>query len=92
KALDELGQQTVETSWTDSGRIDPAEWSIPGDPEWAGGSICDDTRRIILQADTEEVWSALQSIGGETGYYHADWLWKLRGMIDRLFGGVGLDR
>ena len=92
RALDELDEQSVETSWTDSGRIDPAEWSVPGDPEWAGGSICDDSRRLTLQADAEEVWPALEKIGGNTGYYHADWLWKLRGIIDRLFGGVGLDR
>ncbi len=92
RALDELRQQTVESSWTDSGHIDPAEWSIPGDPNWAGGSICEDSRRIVLQASAEEAWSALVKIGGETGYYHADWLWKLRGLIDRIFGGVGLDR
>jgi hypothetical protein len=91
-ALDHLRQQTVETSWSDSGQIDPAEWSIAGDPNWSGGSICTDTRRIIVQAEAENVWKSLSSIGGETGYYHADWLWKLRGLIDRLFGGVGLDR
>jgi len=91
-ALDHLRQQTVETSWIDSGQIDPAEWSNPGDPNWAGGSICDDSRRIILQASAEEVWTALSSIGGKTGYYYADWLWEIRGFIDRLFGGVGLDR
>jgi hypothetical protein len=30
------------------------------------------------------------SIGGTTGWYYANWLWALRGFIDRLFGGVGL--
>jgi len=34
------------------------------------------------------VWS----IGGETGWYYANWLWKLRGYIDKLVGGVGLRR
>ncbi|NIW37594.1 MAG: DUF2867 domain-containing protein, partial [Gemmatimonadetes bacterium] len=91
-ALGHLRRQTVETSWTDSGRVDPAEWSIPGDPNWAGGSICEDSRRITLQADAEQVWSGLKAIGGQTGYYHANWLWRLRGGIDRLFGGVGLGR
>ncbi len=91
-ALDHLRQHTVETSWSDSGKIDPAEWSVAGDPNWAGGSICTDSRRIIVQAEAEDVWKSLSSIGGETGYYHADWLWKLRGFIDRFFGGVGLDR
>jgi hypothetical protein len=31
-------------------------------------------------------------MGGRTGWYHADWLWKLRGWVDRMMGGVGLRR
>ena len=34
----------------------------------------------------------VSSIGGEVGYYYADWLWSLRGALDRLCGGVGLSR
>jgi len=91
-ALDRLRQHQVESSWTDSGEINPAEWSVPGDPHWAGGSYYDDSRRIILEATPEEVWPAVSSIGGETGYYYANWLWGLRGVLDRLCGGVGLSR
>jgi uncharacterized protein YbjT (DUF2867 family) len=36
----------------------------------------------------EKIWS----IGGETGWYYGDWLWSLRGFIDKLFGGVGSRR
>ncbi len=31
----------------------------------------------------------IAAIGGETGWYHGTWLWVLRGLIDRLMGGVG---
>ncbi len=91
-ALDRLRQHHVETSWTDSGAIRPAEWSVPGDPGWAGGSFYDDSRRVILKAKPEELWSAVNSIGGENGYYYANWLWQIRGFMDRLCGGVGLSR
>jgi uncharacterized protein YbjT (DUF2867 family) len=91
-ALDRLHQQQVESSWIDSGEIKPVEWSLPGDPRWAGGSLCDDSRRIILEARSEEIWPAVSSIGSETGYYYANWLWRIRGVIDRLCGGVGLGR
>jgi hypothetical protein len=37
---------------------------------------------------TERIWS----IGGETGWYYGDWLWEIRGFIDKLVGGVGLRR
>ena len=36
----------------------------------------------------DKIWS----IGGSTGWYYANWLWRIRGFIDRLFGGVGLRR
>lgn len=32
------------------------------------------------------------AIGGENGWYYGDWMWKLRGFIDKVFGGVGLRR
>ncbi|NOZ35955.1 MAG: DUF2867 domain-containing protein, partial [Chlorobi bacterium] len=32
------------------------------------------------------------SIGGNTGWYRADWLWEIRGFLDKVFGGVGLRR
>lgn len=35
-----------------------------------------------------KIWS----IGGNTGWYYGNWLWKIRGYIDKLFGGVGLRR
>ena len=91
-ALERMKQHEVESSWTDSGPFDPAEWSNLGDPDWAGGKIFTDSRRVVIAAKPEEIWPALVSIGGEVGWYYADWLWKLRGIIDRLFGGVGLSR
>ncbi|NOY12878.1 MAG: SDR family oxidoreductase [Deltaproteobacteria bacterium] len=91
-ALEKMKQQQVESSWSDSGPIPPAEWSHYGDPDWAGGKIFTDARRITVDARPEQIWPALASIGGEVGWYYANWLWKLRGMIDRAFGGVGLSR
>ena len=46
-------------------------------------------RKVISQ---EKVVNKIWSIGGDTGWYHADFLWKTRGFIDKLFGGVGLRR
>lgn len=42
--------------------------------------------------DEQKVLNRLWSIGGDTGWYHADWLWRIRGFLDKLFGGVGLRR
>jgi hypothetical protein len=40
----------------------------------------------------EEAFSSIQRIGGTTGWYAADWFWRLRGLLDTLRGGVGLRR
>ncbi len=91
-ALDRIRQQQVETTWTGSGILKPAEWNSVGDPSWAGGSVFEDSRELTLQATPQEIWPAVTAIGGDVGYYYANWLWHLRGLIDRLSGGVGLQR
>ena len=46
--------------------------------------------RKLHVADSEKVIHRIWSIGGSNGWYYADWLWGIRGFIDKLFGGVGL--
>ncbi|MDA0196467.1 MAG: SDR family oxidoreductase [Bacteroidetes bacterium] len=41
-----------------------------------------------LDECVDRIWR----IGGDTGWYYGNWLWRLRGFIDKLFGGVGLRR
>lgn len=47
---------------------------------------------VEAQRSADEVWADISSIGGERGWYFGTWLWKLRGAIDRLLGGVGMRR
>ena len=91
-ALEKLRLQQVETSWTDAGAVAPLEWSTEQDPDWAGGTIFKDDRRMLVKAAAEKLWPAVIGIGGKTGWYYADWLWHLRGWMDRLVGGPGLGR
>jgi uncharacterized protein YbjT (DUF2867 family) len=91
-AQQRVREHQVESSWIDAGVIPPAEWSTPGDPDWTGGTVYNDSRQILLAGRPEEVWKAVVSIGGEAGWYYADWLWKVRGVLDQLAGGVGLHR
>jgi hypothetical protein len=65
---------------------------MPDDPKWTGGTVYEDRRRVIVEATPEQVWEIITKIGGQTGWYYANWLWRLRGCIDRLIGGVGLRR
>ena len=51
-----------------------------------------DKRRYKITQSYEKVLQNIWSIGGTKGWYHANWLWEIRGYIDRLTGGVGLRR
>ncbi len=44
------------------------------------------------KAPIDCVWKSIEQIGGETGWYGADFLWWARGVLDRIVGGVGLRR
>lgn len=48
--------------------------------------------RTAKIADYEKCVNKLWQIGGDNGWYFANWLWRLRGFIDRMNGGVGLRR
>jgi uncharacterized protein YbjT (DUF2867 family) len=91
-ALTCLQHQEVESHWTDAGKIPPAEWCSSDDPVWAGGTIYTDRRTRTVEASASEIWQRLVRLGGRTGWYYGDWLWRLRGFLDRILGGVGLNR
>jgi uncharacterized protein YbjT (DUF2867 family) len=48
--------------------------------------------RTAVNAPSERVWELVASIGGQRGYYYANILWRLRGLLDRCVGGVGMRR
>ncbi|MFZ0489813.1 MAG: SDR family oxidoreductase [Salegentibacter sp.] len=51
--------------------------------------------RDVQKAKTENPEEALEkiwTIGGKNGWYYGNWLWKIRGYMDKIFGGVGLRR
>jgi hypothetical protein len=51
-----------------------------------------DAREIVVAASAAAAFEPIRRIGGETGWYSADILWRMRGWVDLLFGGVGMRR
>ena len=92
-ALGRARDNCIESCWSDSGFIDVPEWLQCGDASYAGGSLKEAGYAVSFKGITrEEVWNRLIRIGGETGYFYGSFLWKLRGFIDRIVGGAGLNR
>ncbi len=91
-ALERIRDAEVVTRWSG------AEWPgapsdpMPTDPEWSGGTAYRDDRSVDIGASAGEVWRAVEGIGGDRGWYSFPLAWAVRGMLDRLVGGVGLRR
>ena len=51
-----------------------------------------DSRAVDLPVAPAAAFAPIRRIGGANGWYYGDWLWRLRGLVDRLAGGVGLGR
>lgn len=90
QAMKELEQHLVISRWCDSSPGIACDIMEHDDP---GGSILRDVRVIPLDGATPaSVYRAACGIGGEHGWYTYNFLWRLRGFIDKLIGGYGLSR
>jgi Protein of unknown function (DUF2867) len=83
-ALSQAESHLVETNWSMAG-------PMPGDPDWSGGTVFRDVREVAIDAPAWATFRAVCRVGGGHGWY-ADWLWSIRGWLDRLAGGPGLRR
>ena len=91
-ALSNISSNTVKTRWSDA-TTQTAPWQkAQSDPDWAGEALYKDSKVRVTDASMENLWVAIEEIGGENGWYGADFLWYLRGVLDRMIGGVGLRR
>ena len=91
-ALEKVSNNEIDTRWSDA-KAPTAPWQkAQGDPSWAGATEFKDVREQETSAPISNVWACIERIGGENGWYGSDWLWYLRGLLDRIFGGVGLRR
>ncbi|MDG1572134.1 SDR family oxidoreductase [Robiginitalea sp. M366] len=90
-AFRKIEQNLVVSSWKDSlvsGRFDRNLEKYIQVPRYG---VLTDKKALKVQ-DREAVLERVWKIGGTTGWYYMDGLWKLRGLMDKLAGGVGLRR
>jgi Protein of unknown function (DUF2867) len=90
-ALHQTHHADVPTRWSTAVWPD-ASRPLPTDPRWAGGSTYTDIRERRVAAPQDLLWSVIEGIGGEHGWYSFPLAWSVRGLLDRLVGGVGLRR
>jgi uncharacterized protein YbjT (DUF2867 family) len=87
RALDRTRADNIETSW--SGAQAPMK---PGVVLEEQRGMIVERRRVESSAPPSAVFAQVAAIGGKRGWYYADWLWKVRGILDRVVGGIGMRR
>lgn len=88
-ALRNEEREFAQTRWSDALSAGSDE------PDWGGvrfGNRLVDSRTTHLKIPPSQAFKPIRRIGGKRGWYYGDWLWKVRGFLDLLFGGVGVRR
>ena len=89
RALKNEDREFAQTRWSD------ALSSAGPSRTWGGvkfGSRLVDSRTVEVACPPSEAFAPIRRIGGHTGWYYTQFLWRLRGFLDLLVGGVGLCR
>lgn len=91
-AFQRIEQNEVVSSWSDalSSGVMPRNYmdhiQIPQH------GLLTDRQLLRFRHDPQQVLQNVWSIGGDRGWYKVDWLWRIRGLMDKVVGGVGLRR
>jgi hypothetical protein len=71
-ALSQVTAGQVETNWSMAG-------AMPGDPDWSGGTVFRDSRKVAIEAPAAAAFRAVCGVGGRSGWHTNNWLWIMRG-------------
>jgi uncharacterized protein YbjT (DUF2867 family) len=89
KALREAEENQIISRWSDSGSD---VWETDHKNSIADAVFVDRQTLSFDDLSEERVFQSCISIGGENGWFDYGWLWKIRGVIDKMSGGAGLNR
>ncbi|QKF78743.1 SDR family oxidoreductase [Arcobacter defluvii] len=88
-AIKEIEENQVISRWNDKG---DEVWDKIENKEISKAIFIDRKEENISDIDASKIYKSFISIGGANGWFDFDFLWELRGIIDKLIGGVGLKR
>ncbi len=91
-AFTKIEQQMVLSSWKDALSSSNAKLDLKHYAEVPSFGCYKDLKWREITEDPEKVLGNIWSIGGQKGWYYGNRLWKMRGLLDKFFGGVGLRR
>jgi uncharacterized protein YbjT (DUF2867 family) len=91
-AFQRIEQNNVVSSWKDSLASSYVDNNLLQHVRIPTDGCYKDRRKKEITTSVDQVLNNMWSIGGARGWYYGNWLWNIRGFLDKLWGGVGLRR
>ena len=91
-AFQKIEQNNVISSWKDSLASSYGDKSLLENIHVPINGVFTDKREKEIKEDPDEVFKNILAVGGKKGWYYGNWMWKVRGFLDQVVGGVGLRR
>ena len=91
-AFQRIEQNEVVSSWSDALSSGTMRKNYMDAIQIPRNGMFFDRQVLPFERPVSEILENIWSIGGERGWYKTDWLWRLRGLLDKAVGGVGLRR
>jgi uncharacterized protein YbjT (DUF2867 family) len=88
RALDRYSTVGPQTTWFDAYDVR----KLPGNFAGTTQGMLIDRRQVLTSASRASLFAVFTGLGGKRGWLYADNLWELRGVLDRLVGGIGTRR
>ncbi|MGQ7855689.1 SDR family oxidoreductase [Pedobacter sp. WC2501] len=91
-AFEKIDQNSIVSSWKDALNRGYLNSNFMDQIKVPQNGTLQYKVKMPFERKAEEVFENIWSIGGNRGWYFMDWLWHLRGFLDKMFGGVGTRR
>jgi len=90
RALVRLQASRVETTWSDA--LSTSQGKVPPVILTTQEGMILEQRQRVVPASPAEIYKIFTGLGGRRGWFYMNWAWEIRGLMDRITGGVGLRR
>jgi uncharacterized protein YbjT (DUF2867 family) len=91
-AFEKIEQNSIVSSWKDALNMGYLRSEFMDQIKVPQNGTQEYKVKLPFKNGAEQVFKNIWAIGGKRGWYYWDWIWGIRGFIDKLFGGVGLRR
>lgn len=91
-AFEKISQNQVVSTWMDSWELPDTNPNIEKYTQVPIEGCLKDEKTVLIKDSKSAAIERIWRIGGSNGYYALNWAWHLRGLVDQMIGGVGLNR